>query len=142
MMLRAERRDHHLDELIIAGRLEAVFGEVFVVVTVIDRPGMQRFAPRGVILGGQHGQNGGIQSARQEAGKRDIGHQLPLCRVADQFVRALDGLLKGVGVLPCFQLPIGMVGVALGGKHRVMSGQQRVDLPEHAGRGRTRGAEQ
>ena len=114
VVARAECIHHHLDKFVVAARLKAVFGKIFVVVAVVDRPCVQRFAPRGVFLGRQHGQDGRVQPAGQEAGKRHVGNQLPPRGITDQFVRAFDGLLKIVGVLARFQFPIGAVGVALG----------------------------
>lgn len=58
VVLGAERIDHHLDEFVVAVGLEAVFGEILVVVAVIDRPSAQCLAARGVIFGREHGQDG------------------------------------------------------------------------------------
>ena len=142
VVLGAERIDHHLDEFVVAVGLEAVFGEIFVVVAVIDRPGAQRFAACGVIFGREHGQDGRIQSAGQKAGERDVRHQLPQRCVADQLVRACDRGVQIVRMLVRFQLPIGPVGITLGGEFGPVPGQQRFDLPEHTGCGRARRAEQ
>ena len=142
VVLCAECIDHHLNEFVIAVGLEAVFREIFVVVAVVDRPSVQRFAARGIRFGSQHGQNGRIQPAGQEAGERDVGHKLTLCCVADEFVCARNRGFQIVRVLMCLQLPVGAVGIALRCEHRIMSGQQGVDLPEYAGRGRACGTEQ
>ncbi|GAB2045667.1 hypothetical protein AGATL06_21650 [Agathobaculum sp. TL06] len=137
-----QRIRHHFDIRVVAVWLEAAFCKILVVVAVIDRPGVQGFAARGVVPGGQHGQDGGVQPAGQEAGQRHVGHELALRRVADQFPCAFDRGLQIVRMLVRLQLPVCGVRIMLGSKDGIVAGQQGVDLPEHAGSGRPRRTEQ
>ena len=113
--------------------LKCALRKIPVVIAVVHRPGVQGFAAGGVVSGGEHGQDGGIQSAGQEARQRHIADELAVCRIADQGVRVLDCCGKIVLVFPGFEFPVGGVGQALRGQNGKMTGQQGADLPEHTG---------
>ena len=91
MMVRTEKIHHLINIRIVTIRLKYTFCKIFIVVSIIHRPGMQRFAAGRVIFRRQHGQDGRIQSAGQETRQRHIADQLPAGGIADERVRALDG---------------------------------------------------
>ena len=103
---------------------------------------MQCFAARSVVLSRQHGQDGRIQPAREEARQRHIADELAPGGIADELMRALDGGLQVVLVLVRFELPVNVIGEVFRSQNGKMSGEQRLDLPENAGFRRARRPEQ
>ena len=63
MMVRTEKIHHLINIRIVTIRLKYTLCKIFIVVPIIHRPGVQRFAAGRVIFRRQHGQDGRIQSA-------------------------------------------------------------------------------
>lgn len=57
VMLAMQKINHHADILAVTIWLKITLCKILVVIPIINRPGVQGFATRGVLLGGQHGQD-------------------------------------------------------------------------------------
>ncbi len=130
---------HLINILIVTIWLKNTFCKILCVVLIIHRIGIQYLALLGVLLRGEHGQNGGIQPTRKEGAQRHIRYQLTRGGVRNQVVRPLDSGGLVVGMLMGVKRPIGAVGEAVGREHRKMPGAQLVNVLEHAAAGRARG---
>ena len=124
MMVRTEKIHHLINIRIVTIRLKYTLCKIFIVVPIIHRPGMQRFAAGRVIFRRQHGQDGRIQSAGQETRQRHIADQLPAGGIADERVRALDGSRQVVLMLVRLELPVGVIGEGFRRKNRKMPGHK------------------
>ena len=142
MMVRTEKIHHLINIRIVTIRLKYTLCKIFIVVSIIHRPGVQRFAAGRVIFRRQHGQDGRIQSAGQETRQRHIADQLPAGGIADERVRALDGSRQVVLMLVRLELPVNVIGEVFRSQNSKMSGEQRLYLPENAGFRRARRPEQ
>ena len=142
MMVRTEKIHHLINIRIVTIGLKYTLCKIFIVVPIIHRPGMQRFAAGRVIFRRQHGQDGRIQSAGQKTRQRHIADQLTAGGIADERARALDGSRQVVLMLVRFELPVGVIGEVFRSQNGKMSGEQRLYLPENTGFRRARRPEQ
>ena len=142
MMVRTEKIHHLINIRIVTIRLKYTLCKIFIVVPIVHRPGVQRFAAGRVIFRRQHGQDGRIQPAGQETRQRHIADQLTAGGIADECVRALDGSRQVVLMLVRFELPVNVIGEVFRSQNGKMSGEQRLYLPENTGFRRARRPEQ
>ena len=124
MMVRTEKIHHLINIRIVTIRLKYTFCKIFIVVPIIHRPGVQRFAAGRVIFRRQHGQDGRIQPAGQETRQRHIADQLTVGGIADERVRALDGSRQVVLMLVRLESPVGVIGEGFRRKNRKMPGHK------------------
>ena len=133
MMVRTEKIHHLINIRIVTIGLKYTLCKILIVVPIIHRPGMQRFAAGRVIFRRQHGQDGRIQSAGQETRQRHIADQLTAGGIADERVRVLDGSRQVVLMLVRLELPVGVIGEGFRRKNRKMPGHEGENLPKNTG---------
>ena len=142
VMVRTEKIHHLINIRIVTIWLKYTLCKIFIVIPIIHRPGMQRFAAGSVVFSGQHGQDGRIQSAGQETRQRHIADQLTAGGIADERVCVLDGGRQVVLMLVRFELPVGVIGERFRRQNRKMSGQKGRNLPKDTRFRRTSRTEQ
>ena len=142
VMMRAEKIRHQRRKIAVIGRLKAVFDEIPLVFTIIDRPGVKRLVPGRISACGDGRQDGRVEAARQKAGERDVADELPLRSIGDEVVGALNGRVEVVLMLVRLQAPVGGPAEPFGRQHGKAAGQERGYAAEYAAFGRPRRAEQ
>ena len=90
----------------------------------------------------QHGQNGGVQSTRQEGAQRHVAHKLPGGCVLNEFACVRDCLLGCMSMLSRLQCPVGPCAETGAGQDGASAGTQLLYALEYAEAGRPRRAEQ
>ena len=92
VMLCVQKVCHLMNIRIIIIRLKNTFCKIFFVVGIVNREGMQPFSEHAQRTGGEHGQNRGIQTAREKGAQRNISRPLTRGCVFDQPAGMCNGL--------------------------------------------------
>ncbi len=82
----------------------------------------------GQALGGERGDDGGVEPAGEQGAQRDVGDELPGNDVVEQFAHVTDGGVQVVGVLVGLQAPVAVFADAAAPHPQHVAGTQLVHV--------------
>ncbi|MNE57655.1 hypothetical protein D3C80_1526350 [compost metagenome] len=107
MVIRIQFIDHPLNPRSVCSGLEGMAFEMLIVIDIIDGISVNlSLAAAVVIINGECGQGAGIKTAGQQGADRNVGDELALQRILQQFAYFGGCLIHIIGVVVALQFPI------------------------------------